>query len=157
MRLDVGYSVRTLNDCLEMANADMTVKTALLDSRFLIGSRQLFAGYQKMIITQILAKGSDAFIREKVEEMKKRREKYGSSVYLLEPNIKEGEGALRDLHTALWVVKIKYKITEPRELIIKGVMSEEELATFNEFPLLSLANPERTPYTCRPQERSADL
>ena len=132
MRLDVGYSVRTLLDCQEMASSDMTVKTALLDSRFLIGSRPLFTNYQKMLLTQILAKGSDAFIREKVEEMKKRREKYGSSVYLLEPNIKEGEGALRDLHTALWVVKIKYKITQPRELIMKGVMSEEELAAFNE-------------------------
>jgi [protein-PII] uridylyltransferase len=132
MRLDVGYSVRTISDCQEMANADMTVKTALLDSRFLIGSRPLFTDFQKMLLTQILAKGSDAFIREKVEDMKKRREKYGSSVYLLEPNIKEGEGALRDLHTALWVVKIKFKITEPRELITKGVMSEEELASFNE-------------------------
>ena len=128
MRLDVGYSVRTLADCVEMANADMTVKTALLDSRFLTGSHQLFATYQKMLLTQILARGSDAFIREKVEEMKKRREKYGSSVYLLEPNIKEGEGALRDLHTALWVMKTKYKITFPQELIVKGVMSEEELA-----------------------------
>ena len=59
-----------------------------------------------------------------------RREKYGSSVYILEPNIKEGEGALRDLHTALWVAKIKYKITAPRELIIKGVLSEEELAVY---------------------------
>jgi [protein-PII] uridylyltransferase len=132
MRLDVGYSVRTISDCQEMANADMTVKTALLDSRFLIGSQTLFADFQKMLMTQILAKGSDAFIREKVEDMKKRREKYGSSVYLLEPNIKEGEGALRDLHTALWVVKIKYKITKQRELIIKGVMSEEELVSFND-------------------------
>jgi len=128
MRLDVGYSVRTPSDCLEMANSDMTVKTALLDSRFLIGSQQLFATYQKVLLTQILPKGSDPFIREKLEELKKRREKYGSSVYILEPNIKEGEGALRDIHTALWVAKIKYKITQPRELIIKGVLSEEELS-----------------------------
>ena len=131
MRLDVGYSVRTLNDCLEMAKADSTVKTAMLDSRFLVGSKPLYENFKKMLITQILAKGSDSFISEKIDEMKKRREKYGSSVYILEPNIKEGEGALRDLHTAMWVAKIKYKIAEPRELIIKGVLSEEELATFN--------------------------
>lgn len=131
MRLDVGYSVRTPSDCLEMANADMTVKTALLDSRFLIGNQQLFATYQKMLLTQILPKGSAPFIREKLEELKKRREKYGSSVYILEPNIKEGEGALRDIHSALWVAKIKYKITQPRELIIKGVLSEEELALYS--------------------------
>ncbi|HEY6874635.1 MAG TPA: [protein-PII] uridylyltransferase [Geobacteraceae bacterium] len=128
MRLDVGYSVRTLSDCQEMAASDMTVKTALLDSRFLIGSRPLYDSFQKMLISQILARGSGAFIREKLEELKKRREKYGSSIYILEPNVKEGEGALRDLHTALWVAKIKYKIVEPREMIIKGVLSEEELA-----------------------------
>lgn len=131
MRLDVGYSVRTPGDCQEMANSDLTVKTALLDSRFLTGNRQLFTSYQKTLLTQILPKGSDAFIREKLDELRKRREKYGASVYILEPNIKEGEGALRDLHTALWVAKIKYKITEPKELIIKGVMSEEELAAYN--------------------------
>lgn len=132
MRLDVGYSVRTIADCQEMANADLTVKTALLDSRFLIGSRQLYDTYQKMLLTNILAKGSDSFIREKVEEMKNRREKYGSSVYLLEPNLKEGEGALRDLHTALWVLKIKFKITRLNELIVKGIMSEEEVANFED-------------------------
>jgi [protein-PII] uridylyltransferase len=130
MRLDVGYSVRTPNDCLEMAKADTTVKTALLDSRFLIGSRPLYDQFHKLLQTQILAKGSDHFIREKLDELKKRREKYGSSIYLLEPNIKEGEGALRDLHSAIWVAKIKYKITEPAELIINGVMSEEELAAY---------------------------
>ncbi|KAF0221793.1 MAG: protein-PII [Geobacteraceae bacterium] len=130
MRLDVGYSVRTMQDCVEMANSDMTVKTALLDSRFLIGSRLLYKDFQKVMLTQIVGKRSDAFIREKLVELKKRREKYGSSVYILEPNIKESEGGLRDLHSALWVAKIKYKITDPRELIMKGVLSEEELAAY---------------------------
>ncbi len=130
MRLDVGYSVRTLKDCVEMAGTDMTVKTALVDGRYLAGNRALFNDFQDMLLTQILAKGSDGFINEKLAEMNTRHEKYGSSVYTLEPNIKEGEGALRDLHTALWVAKIKYKITAPRELIIKGILTEEELALF---------------------------
>ena len=63
MRLDVGYSVRTPADCLEMANSDITVKTALVDSRFLTGDSQLYATFQKMLLTQIIAKGSDTFIR----------------------------------------------------------------------------------------------
>ena len=130
MRLDVGYSVRTCNDCVEMSSSDTTVKTALLDARFLVGSRTLFKNFEKVMLTQILAKRSDAFIREKLDELKKRREKYGSSVYILEPNIKEGEGCLRDLHTAIWVAKIKYKITDLRELIMKGVLSEDELAAY---------------------------
>ncbi|HEY6839025.1 MAG TPA: [protein-PII] uridylyltransferase [Geobacteraceae bacterium] len=131
MRLDVGYSVRTIQDCVEMAMGDSTVKTALLDARFLIGTEPLFTDFQKTMVSQILAKGSDAFIKEKVEELKKRREKYGATVYLLEPNIKESEGGLRDLHTALWVAKIKYKVTDLRELILKGVLSEEEVAAFS--------------------------
>jgi len=131
MRLDVGYAVRTLEDCVEMANSDLTVKTALLDTRFICGSRTLFKELRTTILTQVMTKGSDAFIREKVNELETRREKYGSSVYLLEPNIKEGEGGLRDLHTALWIAKIKFKVSEPRELLTKGVLTEEELDVYN--------------------------
>lgn len=131
MRLDVGYSVRTIDDCVDLAGSDVTVKTALLDTRYICGSRQLFKDLRKTILTEILTKGSDAFIRQKVAELESRREKYGSSVYLLEPNIKEGEGGLRDLHTALWIAKIKYKVTEPRELLTKGVLTEEELEAYN--------------------------
>ncbi|ABB31660.1 UTP-GlnB uridylyltransferase, GlnD [Geobacter metallireducens RCH3] len=132
MRLDVGYSVRTLQDCVEMAASDLTVRTALLDARVLAGSRLLFKDFEKVMLTQILSKRSDSFIKEKVAELGKRREKYGSSVYLLEPNVKESEGGLRDLHTALWVAKIKYKISDIRELIVKGVMTEEEVSVYGE-------------------------
>jgi [protein-PII] uridylyltransferase len=130
MRLDVGYSVRTINDCVEMARSDLTVKTALVDARFLIGSRILFKDFQKVMLTQILAKGSDSFIKDKLSEVKKRREKYGSTIYTLEPNIKESEGGLRDLHSAMWIAKIKFKIGEPQELIIKGVLTEEDVALY---------------------------
>jgi [protein-PII] uridylyltransferase len=126
LRLDVGYSVRTVSDCVEMANNDITVKTALLDARLLTGSEPLYRELKKVMVSQVLAKRSDAFIAEKVEEMKKRRDKYGSSVYILEPNVKEGEGCLRDLHTAMWIAKTKYKVDEPRELVMKGILSEEE-------------------------------
>ena len=132
MRLDVGYSVRNLQDCVEMAAADTTVRTALLDARVLAGSRILAKDFEKVMLTQILTKRSDSFIREKVEELRKRREKYGSSVYLLEPNVKESEGGLRDLHTALWVAKIKYKVSDSKELIVKGIMTDEDLASYNE-------------------------
>jgi len=130
MRLDVGYSVRTIQDCIEMSNSDMTVKTALLDIRYICGSRALFKELQKTVLTQIMTKGSDAFIRQKVSELEERREKYGSSVYLLEPNIKEGEGGLRDLQTALWIANVRFKVTEPRELLMKGVLTEQDLETY---------------------------
>lgn len=131
MRLDVGYSVRIIQDCIEMAAADGTVKTALMDARFLSGSRPLYNSLHKVIFTQILTKSSDKFIKEKLADMKTRREKYGATVYLLEPNLKEGEGGLRDLQTAMWAARVKYKFTSPKELIIKGVLSEEELETYD--------------------------
>ncbi len=127
MRLDVGYSVRVIADCVEMAAADSTVKTALMDVRFLNGSRSLYATLHKVVFTQILPKSSDKFIKAKMADLKVRREKYGSTVYLLEPNLKEGEGGLRDLQTAMWVARVKYKFDSPKELIIKGVLTEEEL------------------------------
>ncbi|MDU0458457.1 MAG: [protein-PII] uridylyltransferase [Geobacteraceae bacterium] len=130
MRLDVGYSVRMINDCIEMAASDGTVKTALMDARFLSGSRKMFDNLHKVIFTQILTKSSDKFIKEKISDMKGRRDKYGSTVYLLEPNIKEGEGGLRDLQTAMWVARVKFKFSDPRELIIKGIVAEDELELY---------------------------
>ncbi|MDD2898141.1 MAG: [protein-PII] uridylyltransferase [Desulfuromonadaceae bacterium] len=130
MRLDVGYSVRKTQDCVEMAAADGTVKTALMDARFLSGSRPLFTTLSKVIFSQILPKSSDSFIKEKIADMKVRLEKYGATVYLLEPNIKEGEGGLRDLQTAIWIARVKYKFTDLRELIIKGIMNDEELENY---------------------------
>lgn len=131
MRLDVGYSVRKIADCIEMAAADGTVKTALMDARFLAGSRPLFTNLSKVIFSQILPKSSDSFIKEKMADMKSRREKYGSTVYLLEPNLKEGEGGLRDLQTAIWVARVKYKFSDLRELIIKGIVVDEELEAYH--------------------------
>ncbi|MGB4599302.1 MAG: [protein-PII] uridylyltransferase [Trichlorobacter sp.] len=130
LRLDVGYSVRTVADCVEMAAADTTVKTALIDCRLLTGHPALFATLRKTVFSQILTKSSDTFIKQKIAEMKRRREKYGDTIYLLEPNIKEGEGGLRDLQTALWVTQVKFKFEHPRELIVKGIISEEELEVY---------------------------
>lgn len=114
-----------------MAAQDTTIKTALIDCRFLAGHQPLFAILRKTVYSQILPKGSDKFIKEKIAEMKRRRDKYGATIYLLEPNIKEGEGGLRDLQTALWVAQVKYKFDNPKELVIKGVLSEAELEVYH--------------------------
>ncbi len=132
MKLDVGFSVRTISDCIEMGKSDSTIRTAMLDSRLLGGSEPLFKEFWKAFSGQLLSRSSDAYIRDKIEELETRRGKYGSSVYILEPNIKESEGGLRDIQTAIWVAKLKYKITSMRELVIKGVLSEEELEAFEE-------------------------
>jgi len=80
----------------------------------------------------VLSKNTQAFIREKMAENERRLQKYGSSVYLLEPNIKEGEGGLRDLHTAIWVARVKFKARTLRDLVIKAVLTEREADQFEE-------------------------
>ncbi len=128
--LDVGYSVRSAKDCLDMAQQDITARTALLDSRFLIGDRNLYRDYENSVLKDALNRSTQAFIRHKLEEIEVRRKKYGSTVYLLEPNIKEGEGGLRDLHSALWILRVKFKAKSLRDLVKKGVVSEQEAAAF---------------------------
>jgi [protein-PII] uridylyltransferase len=125
--LDVASCVRTCEDCLELGRKDMTIRTSLMDSRFLDGDSAVFHHYQKSVMEAVRRYEGGRFIREKLAESETRQRKYGSSVYLLEPNIKEGKGGLRELHTALWVAKVKYKIYAAGELVLKGILTEKEL------------------------------
>ncbi len=124
--LDIGYSIRTARHCLEMAEKDITARTALLDSRYLCGNRECFGEYERNVLDKVLNWNSKGYITQKIEESNRRLGKYGSSVYLLEPNIKEGEGGLRDLHTALWLAQVKFKARSMSELVLKGIMTEKE-------------------------------
>lgn len=130
LNLDVGYSVRTAKECLLLAGQDLTIRTALLDARFLAGDEDLFGEFGKQVLQSVLGRNTQAFLNAKYEEHKARLAKYGASVYLLEPNIKESEGGLRDLHTAIWMARVKYKAASLRELVQKSVISEAELAQF---------------------------
>ena len=126
LSLDVGYSVRCGRDCLDMAERDLTVRTALLDTRYLTGSRSCNEEFEQSVMSKIYSWNSKKYLREKQVELSRRLSKYGSTVYLLEPNIKEGEGGLRDLQTALWMAQAKYKCRNLRELILKGVITERQ-------------------------------
>jgi len=127
LNLDVGYSVRTASDCLSLAMQDITIRTALLDTRFLAGDEVLFHEFEHQVQQPVLNRNSQGFLKSKYEEHKTRLVKYGSSVFMLEPNIKEGEGGLRDLHTAIWMARVKFKASGLRDLLIKGVVSEHEM------------------------------
>ncbi|MCA1797771.1 MAG: DUF294 nucleotidyltransferase-like domain-containing protein, partial [Geobacteraceae bacterium] len=125
---DLGYSVghclRTRRECLDMASADLTAYTAMLDARFVCGSSTLYEEFDTRVLKPIMHRSTRTFIKAKMEENAQRLQRYGSSVYILEPNIKEGEGGLRDLHTALWICKATYKVRDLRGLLKKGVISE---------------------------------
>ena len=127
LNLDVGYSVRTASDCLGLLNQDLTIRTALLDARFLVGDAELVREFTQQVHKPALERNTQGFLKAKFEEHQGRLAKYGSSVFMLEPNIKESEGGLRDLHTAIWMARVKFKAATVRDLLIKGVISEEEL------------------------------
>ncbi len=127
-RLQVGFAVRTVRECVRLAATDLKIKTALIDARFVCGDRPLGDDFERALAREIKPRGTTKFFREKMLESEARHHEYGDSVYLLEPQIKEGQGGLRDLHTALWIAKIKFKVGSLRELAVKGVMNANELA-----------------------------
>jgi [protein-PII] uridylyltransferase len=125
-RIQVGNAMRTSRECVKLAATDLKVKTALLDARFLCGDRELYDEFAAMMESEVLKRGAERFYKEKMEENVERHARYGDSVYLLEPEIKEGEGGLRDLHTAMWMAKVRFKTNKLDELVLKGVITERE-------------------------------
>ncbi|MGH7780299.1 MAG: [protein-PII] uridylyltransferase [Candidatus Binataceae bacterium] len=124
--LTVGQGVRTARECVRLANDDLKEKTALLDARYLCGDEKLYAELDKLLVAEVLNRNQQKFFKAKLEESRERHAKYGDSIYLLEPQIKEGEGGLRDLHTAMWLAKVKYKVHSLEELVQRAVITDEE-------------------------------
>jgi len=100
--LEIGSSVRTVEECIAEAQADVTVQTALLESRFLCGAKRLFTTFCK---ANTAAMEPRAFLRAKALEMRQRHQKYEDTPYSLEPNCKESPGGLRDLQVLVWVAR----------------------------------------------------
>jgi [protein-PII] uridylyltransferase len=127
-RLTVGHGVRTARECVRLANDDLKEKTAIIDARYLAGDEKLYADFDALLIDEVLNRNQQKFFKAKLEESRERHAHYGDSIYLLEPQIKEGEGGLRDLHTAMWLAAVKYKVHSLGELVRKAVITEQELA-----------------------------
>ena len=118
----------TVEECLRAAKADMTVRTALLEARFLLGERDLFDGFERRYEAEIVAGSAPAFVAAKLAERDARLKRSGNaSRYLVEPNVKEGKGGLRDLNTLFWIGKYVYRVREARDLVGAGLFSPEEL------------------------------
>lgn len=131
LRLDVGYSVRSKEECLEEAQ-DSTVRSALLDARLISGNPELFELFSHTVGWMMLTQDTQNFIKLKLDERAERKKKYGSSVYLLEPNLKEGEGGLRELQEALWIARVKFKAANLKELLQKGIINEQGLQEYTQ-------------------------
>jgi [protein-PII] uridylyltransferase len=130
--LEVGYATRTLNECLDMARKDYEVLTPILDARFICGMSLLFSELMTAAREKILNKRSKKVVDWLVTRNMDRHQRFGDSTYLLEPNLKEGQGGLRDYHTMLWIGRIKLNVRQARDLEYFGYLSHDEYRTVTE-------------------------
>lgn len=129
---EVGHAVRNIRECVRLASQDLTIKTALLDSRYLCGDEPLSQEFAVALEREIIGRHNQRFFQDMAQERQDRHRRYGGSIYMLEPNVKEGQGGLRDLHSAGWLAKVKFKVRGLHELITKGVVSSHTLTEVDE-------------------------
>ena len=130
LKLKVGHATRTVDECLKQARADMTIRTTLIEARFIVGDKDLFEALQKRFDSEIVARTAPEFVAAKLAEREARVRRAGASRYLVEPNVKEGKGGLRDLNTLFWISKYVYRVRNAHELVAAGVFSPREFALF---------------------------
>jgi [protein-PII] uridylyltransferase len=130
LKLKVGHSVRSVDDCIREGRADMTIRTALLEARLICGDAALFTELQRRYGAEIAEGTAPAFTEAKLAEREARVARAGSSRYLVEPNVKDGKGGLRDLNTLFWIAKYSYRVDDSAELVEAGLFDAREFAMF---------------------------
>ena len=126
--IEAGFAARSLPECLALAREDHTARTALLDCRLVCGDAQLFKDLSRAAVTELEPRHVEGFIKDKLGELEARRQRFGGSVWLLEPHLKQGKGGLRDLHTALWIARARHKVAGLGEAGERGLLPAREVA-----------------------------
>lgn len=129
LRLKVGHSSRTIKDCIRLGTEDFTIRTAMLEHRFIIGHAPLASELEERLQHELFSKDAKEFADAKLAERDKRHQKQGQR-YMVEPNVKEGKGGLRDLQSLFWIAKYIYQVRDVAELVPLEVFSPEELDLF---------------------------
>ncbi len=129
-RQKVGHATRSIDECIRLAKSDNTILTAILEARYICGNEALFERLVTEFRREIVSKGAKDFIADKLGERDLRHLKVGESRYIVEPDVKDGKGGLRDLNTLFWIAKYIYATNSTDELAEKGAFSHEELANF---------------------------
>jgi [protein-PII] uridylyltransferase len=124
--LEVGYATRSLAECLRLADRDFDILVPLLDARFVCGQSQLYSELMRRLRHDVLEKRSRQTIDWLLQKNEARHFQFGDSSYLLEPNLKEGQGGLRDYHTMLWIARIEHDLQETKDLLYFGLLSHDE-------------------------------
>ena len=122
----VGHSVRSISDCLTVAEEDLAVRTSLMEARFLAGNSAVFQNFRTRFARRLLGKRAKLFVQQKLEERQRDYAKFGETVFLLEPNVKKSKGGLRDLHLLQWVGMAKYQAMTLQELSNRGFLSHQD-------------------------------
>ncbi|MFV0280766.1 MAG: [protein-PII] uridylyltransferase [Rhodoblastus sp.] len=130
LKQKVGHSTRSIDECLRQAQSDMTVRTALLEARFILGEAPLFEEMRTRFEGEIVRGSAREFVAAKLAERDQRLARVGASRYLVEPNVKEGKGGLRDLGTLFWIAKYVYRVRHVEELVEAGLFTPQELKLF---------------------------
>ena len=128
--LKVGHATRSINDCVVQAQKDMTVRTAMLENRFLWGAPPLYEDFRTAFQTKVMRGTAREFVVAKLAERDARHERTGRSRYLVEPNLKESKGGLRDLNTLFWIARYSYQIEQLDDLVALNVLTGDELKLF---------------------------
>lgn len=123
----VGHSCRSLADAQRMMDTDLTARTAMLEARLLAGYPAVFGDMQERVWRGLQGRRVQQYIAEKLDEQRRRHEKFGGSVYLQEPNIKEGPGGLRDFHVALWIARARHRLATLADLAHLGLLTPVEI------------------------------
>jgi [protein-PII] uridylyltransferase len=130
MGLKVGHATRSVDESIRQARADMTIRTAVLETRFLVGDKSLHDELVARFDKNIVSGSASEFVTAKLAEREERHRRAGQSRYLVEPNVKDGKGGLRDLHTLFWIAKYVYRVRDTDELLKRGVFDPQEYRTF---------------------------
>lgn len=130
LKMKVGQSVRTVDQCLLLGREDMTIRTSLLERRLIWGDPGLSAELDARIWSELFRDTGPEFVEAKLAEREARHERNGGSRYLVEPNVKESKGGLRDLQALYWIEKYLYGVDDPESLVAKGVFTADEFAIF---------------------------
>lgn len=126
----VGHATRNIDQCVRLSLSDMTIRTALLDARLILGDEALYAEFQDRFRKEVLEGNARPFIEAKLAERRERHARAGASRYLVEPNVKDGKGGLRDLHTLHWLAKHLYPDKAEAEFVEAGVFTAHEYRSF---------------------------
>ncbi|GFE50600.1 bifunctional uridylyltransferase/uridylyl-removing enzyme [Roseobacter cerasinus] len=129
LKLKVGHASRTIKECLRLAREDFTIRTALLEQRFLAGDADLATTLAAKLRSDLFDGSERAFVEAKLAERETRHRKQGQR-YVVEPNVKEGKGGLRDLQSLYWIAKYVHNVADAAELVPKGVFAEDEYQGF---------------------------